>query len=88
MNFYQTRVTQCRERQPVDTEHGKLSKVAQDLWVLKLSGSHKERGYIHGKLLAAEILDCFEFFSIEIVLKSKRYYVNTVRPHHIENVRF
>lgn len=74
-----------RERKPHECEHAKFFEFREKLWVLKLSGSHHDRGYAHGKLLAAQILDFFEFFTLEFVLKSKSRFLQ-VRPHHVDNV--
>lgn len=64
-----------------------MKELREGFWILKLWGSHYERGYGHGKLLAAEILDFFEFFGLEIALKSRTRYETTFFPHHNTFVR-
>jgi hypothetical protein len=67
-------------------ENAKLFELRDGIWTLKLSGTYYQRGYAHGKLLAAEIIDFFEFFTLEFVLKSKKRYEELFLQHHNKNV--
>lgn len=75
------------DRKEQQTEFASFWELRAGLWVLKLSGSNYDRGYAHGKILASEILDFFEFFCLEMLLKARSRYENVFLPHHTKNVR-
>eukprot|EP01127_Copromyxa_protea_P007046 TRINITY_DN1697_c1_g1_i1.p1 TRINITY_DN1697_c1_g1~~TRINITY_DN1697_c1_g1_i1.p1 ORF type:complete len:482 (-),score=94.07 TRINITY_DN1697_c1_g1_i1:74-1519(-) len=74
------------ERKPNSIPHAQFQELREGIWVLKLSGTNSERGYAHGRLLANEILDFFEFFCLEMVLRSAQVYEKFFIVHHRENV--
>lgn len=48
--------------------------------VLHLRGNAYERGFAHGMLLSQQIIDFFDFFLIEDMVRSKEFYRSKLRP--------
>eukprot|EP00928_Gymnodinium_smaydae_P045099 TRINITY_DN30105_c0_g1_i1.p1 TRINITY_DN30105_c0_g1~~TRINITY_DN30105_c0_g1_i1.p1 ORF type:complete len:603 (-),score=73.85 TRINITY_DN30105_c0_g1_i1:157-1965(-) len=61
--------------------HGSLRAVPNfPVRILHVRGDAFQRGYAHGLLLAQQILDFFEFFLLEDMVRSTRFYLKELIP--------
>eukprot|EP00048_Salpingoeca_helianthica_P018832 m.243259 g.243259 ORF g.243259 m.243259 type:complete len:613 (-) comp27216_c0_seq1:82-1920(-) len=67
--------------EPVDGTFGRSSvKHMNGVAVVQLQGNAVERGAAHGRLLARQVLEFFEFFLLEDRVTSPKLYETSVRP--------
>lgn len=63
----------------VGNGYGSLTKI-NGLPVLEVGGTAYERGYAHGFLLSTQILDIFEYFLLEDMVRSQAFYTDKFIP--------
>lgn len=70
----------------VGNGYGSLTNI-KGVPVLEVGGTAYERGYAHGFLLAVQILDFFEYFLLEDMIRSRTFYSNKFIPSLKKNVK-